>query len=133
MNVHLTQFHNIIEHQKNAFGQKEMSLNKVLTFMSTMQQTALRSDYFWAKYELWKYWSGGRGCWNCCAYFHPQSIIHPLQYFIRNVIFHPQSIYHSLCDLSSNVQIIIHCAIIHPLRKWSSTVRLYIHCGGMKL
>ena len=45
-NGKLTQLDNIIEHQTNAFGRKETFLNKLLTFLSTMQQMTLRLDHF---------------------------------------------------------------------------------------
>ena len=45
-NSKLTQLDNIIEHKTNVFGRQETFLNKLLTFLSTMQQMTLRLDHF---------------------------------------------------------------------------------------
>ena len=115
MNVHLTQFNNIIEHQKNAFGRKEMSLNKVLTFMSTMQQTALRSDYFEQNMSGGNIEVAGEAAEIAAPIF-----IHSLLSIHSNISFVAWFFIHS--------PFIIYWAIYHPLCKSSSTARLYIHC-----
>ena len=82
--------------------------NKLLTFLSTMQQTALHFDHFWARCEWWKNWSAEKGCWNCCNNFHPQPIFHPFPKFPSPILFFIQC------------AIFIHCAIFHSLQDFSS-------------
>ena len=128
--VNCVKWGNIIEHQKNAIWWKKTSLNKLLTFLSTMQQTALHFDHFWARCEWSKNWSAERGCWNCytkllsTAYFSSISKFSiPKLFFSFNARF------------SSTVHFLIHCeifhpcAIYHPTRDYSSIVHNFIHCG----